>query len=148
MFEEFTSDDRLNTILDKISKYGMDSLTKQELNFLNAYSNGDGDREHDKLNKEDKIIYDDLFKFEWERTIKDSDCIKYYGIIYAPDIKRGKKTIKGRLSGCIIEYENGQVILDFQKQPYDIFDFCEGIEYELDDFIDLVISEIKNKNGN
>lgn len=52
--------------------------------------------------------------------------------------------INGRLEGKIIDYGDGTTCLDFylkfdyknQKIEYDIFEFCNGIEYELDSFID------------
>ena len=29
---------------------------------------------------------------------------------------------------------------------YDVFEFCNGLEYELDSFIDYVVSELDDKN--
>ena len=64
------------------------------------------------------------------------------------------KRIKGRLEGRIIVYENGQVSPDFysiqkdsrSQDHYDVFEFCNGLEYELDSFMDYVVSELAEKN--
>jgi hypothetical protein len=29
---------------------------------------------------------------------------------------------------------------------YDVFEFCNGLEYELDSFVDYVVSELDEKN--
>ena len=63
-------------------------------------------------------------------------------------------TIEGRLEGRIVDFGDGRTSPDFfiaAKHPksgkevqFDIFDFCGGMEYELDSFIDYVVSEIEN----
>ena len=35
----------------------------------------------------------------------------------------------------------------YSKEGYDVFEFCNGLEYELDSFIDYVISEIEENNN-
>jgi hypothetical protein len=65
----------------------------------------------------------------------------------------GKK-IEGRLEGRIVVYDNGSISPDFYsvvKDPkshdyYDVFEFCNGLEYELDSFIDYVVGELDDKN--
>ena len=61
--------------------------------------------------------------------------------------------IEGRLEGRIVVFKNGQVSPDFysvQKDPntgdnYDVFEFCNGLEYELDNFLEYVISTIEDE---
>jgi hypothetical protein len=63
-------------------------------------------------------------------------------------------TIEGRLEGRIVDFGDGRTSPDFfiaAKHPksgkevqFDVFDFCGGMEYELDSFIDYVVSEIEN----
>jgi hypothetical protein len=64
----------------------------------------------------------------------------------------GKK-LKGRLEGRIIVYSGGQISPDFysvskksNEDAYDVFEFCNGLEYELDSFMDYVVSELDDKN--
>ena len=56
------------------------------------------------------------------------------------------KKIEGRLEGKIISYKGtGQTALEFKKDKYDVFEFCNGLEYELDSFIDYVVDELDGK---
>ena len=67
----------------------------------------------------------------------------YIGTLYVPDLKIGNKLINGRMEGQIINFSVGRYSVDFDKDGYDVFDFCNGIEYELDSFIDYVVSELE-----
>jgi hypothetical protein len=98
-----------------------------------------------------------LFKFEFDSCEEYEDEIHYIGTLYVPDIiwSSGKKVekIEGRLEGRIVVYSNGQISPDFysvQKDPkshdnYDVFEFCNGLEYELDSFLDYVVGELGQK---
>ena len=76
--------------------------------------------------------------------------------MYVPDLTwEDGSRIDGRLEGRIINYGDGKISPDFEtfvKDPktgkdvsYDIFEFCNGLEYELDSFLDYVVNEIKNQ---
>jgi len=146
-FESYSIGERLDDILDKISKYGIDHLTKLENEFLNSFKSGNEVETHDKIKyMENEVIFEDTngdFKFELKSSKKHKKSKHYYGTIYVPPIEINGKMIEGCLDGKIIEYRNGSKSLDFSSQDgRDIFEFCSGIEYELDNFIDYVISEI------
>jgi len=158
-YEGYTSRERVDDILDKISKYGMKSLTSLEKEFLNSFKTGEEEKTHDKIAKEEteSIFEDDngYFKFEHEETEDYGDEIHYIGTLYVPSLEfpNGKK-IEGRLEGRIIVYtKSGQNSPDFysvskkaNEDGYDVFEFCNGLEYELDNFIDYVVSELEEKN--
>lgn len=156
-YEGYDSQERQNDILDKISKYGMDSLTPLEKQFLDSYSLNKEDEVHAdiKLKEEEKVFEDDsgYFKFEHEETEDYGDEIHYIGTLYVPDLEleNGQK-LEGRLEGRIIVYDNGQTSPDFYSIPrksneevYDVFEFCNGLEYELDNFIDYIVDELAKK---
>jgi len=155
-YENYTASERLDDILDKISKYGSDSLSQLEREFLDSYKTGKEKELHDKLSKSEveTTFEDDLgyFKFELEDIQKitnkkgELEEIEIIGVLYVPDLEwtDGKK-LEGRLTGKIIKYKNGTTSLEFEKDQYDVFEFCNGLEYELDSFIDYVVSEIEEK---
>lgn len=156
-YEGFTPQERQDEILDKISKYGIDSITNNEIEFLNSFALGTQEEAHKKLNYlENDLVFEDdsgLFKFEFKNIENYNNEKHIIGIIYVPNIKMHDGTIiNGRLEGKIIDYGDGTTCPDFylkfnyksQKIEYDIFEFCNGIEYELDSFIDYVVSEIEN----
>lgn len=158
-YEGYTSKERVDDILDKISKYGIKSLTQLERDFLDSHKIGNEEELHDKLAKEEsETVFEDdkgLFKFEHTETEDYGDEIHYIGTLYVPDLEllNGKK-IEGRLEGRIVVYSSGANSPDFYsvaKDPksheyYDVFEFCNGLEYELDSFIDYVVSELEDKN--
>ena len=49
---------------------------------------------------------------------------------------------KGELKGNIIAFKDGTVAMDFKRGKYDIFEFVNGLEYELDCFIDDIVCKI------
>lgn len=145
---------RVNEVLDKILRYGITSLTVLEKDFMDTYSNGDS---KDILNRlellESALIYEDSnFKFELKETKIMIDEIYYIGTLYVPDIifDNGLK-VDGNLEGKIIVFGNGTYALEFDKKIvlkkkkilYEVYDFCWGLEYELDNFIDYIIQELK-----
>ena len=158
-YEGYTSKERTDDILDKISKYGIKSLTPSEKEFMDSHSSGEEEEIHDKIGKEEQesIFEDDngYFKFEHSETEDYGDEIHYIGTLYVPDLEfpNGSR-LEGRLEGRIIVYtETGQNSPDFysvskkaNEDGYDVFEFCNGLEYELDNFIDYVISELEEKN--
>lgn len=158
-YEGFSSQERQDEILDKISKYGISSITSEEKDFLDSFSVGNQEEIHKKMNlHEPDVIFEDdsgLFKFEFkeiENLKKEKHII---GVIYVPDMELNDGTkIEGRLEGKIVVYDEHQTSPDFfrisidQKSgkeiQYDIFEFCNGLEYELDSFLDYVVTEVEN----
>jgi len=146
-YEGYSSSERMDDILDKISKYGIVSLTQLEKEFLDSHKSGSEKESHDKISKEESetIFEDDYFKFEFETWEDYGDEQHFIGTLYVPDLEwPDGRIIEGRLEGKIIKFENGNISPDFySKDGYDIFEFCNGLEYELDSFIDYVVSEIE-----
>lgn len=144
-------EEHFNYILDKINRNGKDSLKPYELEYLDAYSHGDSDR-MDYLEKIEGIKLftsdDGYFSFQYEETEDYDDEIRYKGILIVPDLEfeNGNK-IDGSIEGTIISYADGVVSLEFEKDGYDIFEFCNGLEYELDSFVDYVITMIENEKA-
>ena len=155
-YEGYTTKERVDDILDKISKYGMSSITQLEKEFLDAHAGGSEEEVHNKITKEEseRVFEDDhgYFKFELESIENHGDEIHYIGTMYVPDLEfPNKKRIEGRLSGRIVAYDNGTTSPDFysvskkkNQDSYDIFEFCNGLEYELDSFIDYITQELEN----
>lgn len=145
-YESYSIEDRLNDILDKISKYGVSNLIDIEKEFLTSYKNGTQTETHNKIKfLENEIIFEDdfgIFKFEHKVSKKYRRSNHHYGTIYITDIKNKTEEC---LCGKIIEHNNGTISLEFSSiDGKDIFEFCSGIEYELDIFIDYIISEISD----
>lgn len=158
-YEGYTAKERADDILDKISKYGIKSLTSGEKEFLDSHKVGKEEELHDKLSKsENETVFEDdngLFKFEFESCEDYGDETHYVGTLYVPDLVwPNGKTIEGRLEGRIVVFQNGQISPDFYsivKDPkssdnYDVFEFCNGLEYELDSFLDYVVAELEQKD--
>lgn len=153
MIYEDSSQEKTDVLLDKISKYGITSLTNHEKDFLDAVSSGDEERVQNKMKilSNDTFFEDDYFKFELDDIKYKKDGIQYIGTLYVPDLEKTNKTIEGNLKGKIILYNNGSYSLDFLKiiyekgkeVEYDVFEFCSGLEYELDSFIDYIIQELE-----
>lgn len=160
-YEGYSIQERIDDILDKISKYGISSLTPLEKEFLDSHKQGTEKEVHDKIAREENesVFEDDsgYFKFEHKETEVYDDEIHYIGTMYVPDMElpNGKK-VEGILGGKIIVYQSGQVSPDFYsvtkdkltQDNYDIFEFCNGLEYELDSFLDYVIAELEEKSRN
>ena len=89
-YEGYTVQQRVDDILDKISKYGMASLRPDELDFLNAHKTGTEEEIHKKMtfNENDTIFEDDngYFKFEHSETEDYGDEVHYIGTLYVPDL--------------------------------------------------------------
>lgn len=151
--EIYSSSDRTNDILDKISKYGIKSLSTLDKEFLDSFSIGNQEDIHRKILKEEiELVFDDdfgFFKFEYQETIIHEEEKHYLGILYVPDLilNNGKK-ISGILRGKIIVTKDYVVIPEFDNGNSDVFEFCSGLEYELDIFLDYVVQKIEEKNRN
>lgn len=150
-YEGYTTQERLNDILDKISQYGIKSLTSLESEFLDSHKSNTEEETHNKVKyiENERIFEDDSgrFKFEYKETKYLDNEDHYIGTMYVPDLEvENDKKIDGRLDGMIIHYDNESISLDFEKGKYDIFEFCSGLEYELDNFIDYIVSELSEKN--
>lgn len=155
-YDDYTTSERTNDVLDKISKYGIFSLTNFEVEFLEAHSLGTELEVHKRIIKQESenVFEDDqgYFIFEHNETEYLKKETHFIGILYVPDIEFiDNKKVEGRLEGRIILFKNGQISLEFESVPiegcndtYDIFEFCDGVEYELDTFMDYIISELKN----
>ena len=153
-YEGYTTTQRVDDILDKISKHGIDSISQLERDFLDAHKIGEEEKIHQILNKveSEKFFEDDagMFNFEYESTEIHGEDFHYLGTLTCPDIIENGKTIGGRLVGRIIYHpKTGLTSPDFEIEvdgkEYDAFDFSEGYEYELDSFIDYVVGELENK---
>ena len=152
-FDKKNPDDRLNAILDKISKVGIRKLNKDEKLFLESYSAGKeleinellSNRENEKT-----FISDDgnfIFKLDNIEYIDDVQYIN--GILIVPDlILTNKKIIKGELKGSVIVFIDGNLSIDFHNGRHDVFEFVGGLEYELDCFMDDLINKISNEKSN
>lgn len=159
-YEGYTSNQRLDELLDKISKFGIESLTDNEKNFLDSHKSGQQEVYHDELmRKEMETVFEDdfgYFKFEHLETEEYDDQKHFIGILYVPDLVfTDDKRLEGRLTGKIILHSNGQVSPDFYSTvkdeegfEYDVFEFCNGLEYELDSFLDYVAGELSGKTEN
>ena len=149
-FESYSVDERLDDILDKISNYGIDHLTFLEIEFLESYKDSKETETHNRIkNIEDEVVFVDdigIFRFEFKETHELLNEIHIFGTFYVPDmIIGGGKKLNGCLDGRITLYGNGTIALEFESGKYDIFEFCTGIEYELDAFVDYIVAEILEK---
>lgn len=155
-YDGYSKKERVDDLLDKILKYGLESINKLEKDFLDAHAIGNEDEIHNIIIKEESENLfedlDDIFKFEYSHTEIKGMETHFYGILYVPDLEVGKnKYISGILKGKIVLFNAGQTIPDFfhfvdDETFYDVFEFCSGLEYELDNFLDYIISELKDKN--
>ena len=157
-YEGYTTKERVDDILDKISKYGINSISPLEKEFLDAHATGEEESVHKKITKEESetVFEDDFgyFKFEHQETEDYGDEIHYIGILYVPDLEfPDGKRLEGRLEGRLVVFEDGNTSPDFfhyvsDDVYYDVFEFCNGLEYELDSFLDYVASELENDEEN
>jgi hypothetical protein len=143
-------DDHLDSILDKINKSGMASLSKIDKDFLDAYKDGDEEKMSYIEHIEGQRTFtsnDKYFTFKYSHTEDYGDeGLYYYGTLTVPDLEfpNGDK-IDGEIVGYIWVVGNGQVVPVFDKGEYDVLEFCNGLEYELDNFLDYVISTIEDE---
>lgn len=155
-YENYTSKERVDDILDKISKYGIKSISKLEKDFLDAHATDKQEEIHKLITKDEseRVFEDDneKFKFELEEIEEYDESIHYIGTIFVPDLElTATERLEGRLEGRIIVHKaTGSTSPDFfyhtdDDDYYDIFEFCNGLEHELDSFIDYIVEELKNE---
>jgi len=153
-YEGFTSSERLDKILDKITNFGLESLSNTEKEFLDSHSSDKQEEIHKKMNLlENDIVFtddDDHFRFEFSELEEyDDGEIHILGTLYVPDLNfEDGNQIKGELEGRIVVFSDKENSPDFYKQIgqdlfYEVWDFVEGLEHEFDSFIDYVVSEIE-----
>jgi len=141
-------DKYLNQILDKINSSGISSLSDKEKDYLSAYAKDDEEKMiHLEYEEEQRKFEssDGHFKFQFSYKESFGDETRYYGHLIVPDLNwPNGKLIKGELDGYIVVYPNHTISPQFQdnKEEYDVFEFCNGLEYELDSFLDYVISTL------
>ena len=79
-YEGYSSSERLDDILDKISKYGYESLSQLEKDFLDSHKTDNEQEAHDKLSKSEMetTFEEDMgyFKFEFEDEFNINDAFK------------------------------------------------------------------------
>lgn len=143
------NEDYLNEILDKISKFGLSFLTKAEKDFLDAFSREDGQTmnkiQREQISRKFESI-DSKFTFILVDVEKKSEeGVFYHGELRVPDLLLANgRTVQGIMNGYIWSI-NGNNIPVFEKDGYDVLEFCDGIEWEFDIFLDYVISTIKDE---
>ena len=77
-YEGYTSRERVDDILDKISKYGMMSLTSLEKEFLNSFKTGEEEQTHDKIAKEEtESIRRDIEYLSNRIGRTNDECLRY-----------------------------------------------------------------------
>lgn len=101
--------------------------------------------------KDQDTFTDDEGRFTF--TLEDievyDDETHYVGTLECPDHVDGDgKTTLGFLHGSIIVHYDGHIVPEFgnDNAGLDVWDFCEGLEYEFDSFLDYVVGELKSKN--
>lgn len=144
---------KVDDILDKINKSGINSLTQIEKDYLDAFGKDDTMKmrnlEYESGLKDFKST-DGLFEFTFSHMEDFGDEGEfYYGTISVPDIEweDSDERIDGTMEGHILVTSNGDKIPCFEKDGHDILDFCNGLEYELDNFLDYVIDTLNDEKN-
>ena len=136
---------KLDNILDKINKSGINSLTQLEKDWLKFHAE-DKEEDKEKIEKEmgerEFISSNQLFRFKFTEDEDYGNHQIYKGTLYVPDIVfEDGSIIEGILEGYIEVYDHN-AMPNFQKEEfdhlYDSFDFCEGLEHEFQDFINYM----------
>jgi len=144
MVNEAMSD--IDNILDKISQSGMESLSPQEKEYLQHYSTTGEymDIEDEEDSSSEGVFFDSIsgvnMKFKYESTEDTEDEIihsgyleidgdEFYGEIYCDP--------EGDYSTCNFEDPDG----------VNLFEKYEGLEHEVEYFLDNVCDEIKGSNA-
>jgi len=136
-------EDTLNIILDKINNIGKSSLSDDEINFLDNYPNADLKREEDikpqESNRKQYSHNDFLFELDNLDTNHIDKIITISGyVIFPNDIRLyGEIILNVKTHVANVNFED-----DEGKTPYD---YCEGFEYEFDDFLHQTIQDILKK---
>jgi hypothetical protein len=122
-----SQEDRLNSILDRISKYGMESLAQSEREFLDKYSKENDGYYRVKLSSLE-------FIFDLDKTSTFQDEFRVYGSVFVNGLRFdgslvGFPTGDG-FGGFIFKKRNGE---DFVKFGTDLGDWINDnlLDYEL-----------------
>jgi hypothetical protein len=122
-----SQEDRLNSILDRISKYGMESLAQSEREFLDKYSKENDGYYRVKLSSLE-------FIFDLDKTSTFQDEFRVYGSVFVNGLRFdgslvGFPTGDG-FEGFIFKKRNGE---DFVKFGTDLGDWINDnlLDYEL-----------------
>ena len=141
--------DIVDDILDKINSKGISSLDSNEKSFLDSYRSNNF-KKMDELIREinARSFTDKYFSFRLSHIKVIRDETRIYGTIFVPDIEfENGKRIDGEIEGFIIKLSNNQLIPNFDKGKYDILEFCEGLEYELDNFLEYVVNTLEDEKS-
>ena len=71
----------------------------------------------------------------------------HYGTLYVPDYNSEDEHIEGVLEGYIWESPDGQIVPFFEVDGVDVLEFCEGLEYELDSFLQYCVDTINDEKS-
>lgn len=141
----------LDDILDKINKSGLSSLSNYEKEYLDAFSKDDNVKmDYIKGINDQKSFKssDGHFEFVYEYTEDYGDEKYHFGTMYVPNIDNVDEKVEGILEGYIWETTDNQIIPNFEKNNIDIVEFCQGLEYELDIFLEYVIDTLNDEKMN
>ena len=128
----------LNTILDKISTNGLDSLEDKERDFLNSFKKNN---QHDGLRKLNVKNYSGgYFDFNLFEVKYKGNILELHGELSLP---RWNGIDYNKVSGYFEYKEDGtfECFFDLEEGSYSPWDFVEGLEYEFDSFIDDIIDD-------
>jgi hypothetical protein len=140
--------DDINKILEKISKSGIDNISKKEKEYLDHYSETGEFLDYDDLvTTTDRVNSGEIWnfdgvdglpkmKFKYETTEEHPDEIvhtgylevnndEFYGEIYCD--------LEGNYSLCNFESSDGE----------NIFEKYEGLEHEIGSFLSIVCDDLK-----
>ena len=141
-YKQFNENVDIDSILDRISKSGYDSLSDVDKKKLDNYSNGisdDTDIFADLLNKKYNDTYR-YFNFNLTKVVYNGAELKIYGLLSLPSIEN---VDSNNISGYIDVNLNSMVNdLEFNRSGYIPYDFVEGLEYELDAFIESIVDDV------
>lgn len=171
LYEEFTNDSMQDLLTDALEEEIKAAIKKNghfsaEDYYALMKSRKLDDRMADEIfhdlvgrgigfgNGEEIIIEDEQFIFHFEKIQRQGEETYYWGTLYCPDYTYGgeedeQETIPGELYGRFVAFEDGPTMLDFEG-PNDltVYDFCEGLEHELDNFAEYAVDEINKKINN
>lgn len=149
-YERWTNySDIVDDILDKINSSGINSLNASEKDFLDAYRKNNYKQMDDLIRDFNARNFSDkYFSFKYSHSEETGDETRYYGTIFVPDLVwEDGKTVNGEIEGYICKLSNHQLVPYFDKGDYDILEFCNGLEYELDNFLEYVVNTLEDEKS-
>ena len=109
-YEGYTTAQRVDDILDKISKHGIKSLSNLEKDFLDAHKYGGEENVHQELNKieSERFFEDDsgLFKFEFDHIEYHNNEKHYYDTHLYNDHNEKRSMILDLLDSVTLQFPN------------------------------------------